>query len=84
MRAIIILGLLGTAGVVLWKRHEHKAAVKTTQTAEETNMVPSGVNEYDDTPAANKPGQILAAYESNPDSVSEPGFAPAFGPDENQ
>ncbi len=39
---------------------------------------------YDELAAANTPGQTQAPLESNPDSVTQPGTAPAFGPDENQ
>jgi hypothetical protein len=84
MKTILILTLVGAGGLVLWKRQVHAAALKHTRSTEEANLAPAGVNEYDDTAAAQRPAQIYAAYSDNPDSVSEPGFAPAFGPDENQ
>lgn len=83
MKGVLILGLVALGGVVWWKHHIHASTTKTSTVAAEANLVPSGVNEYDDQPAAQRPGQVYAAMSENPDSVSEPGFAPAFGPDEN-
>lgn len=79
MKTIALIGLVAFAIAVIWK-HLHTSVDLSL----EVNTVPSGVPQYSDTPAPQNIAQLRAGWVTNPDAVSEPGFAPAFGPGENQ
>ena len=90
MKPLLIFGLLFAAGAVIWK-HRNAACVApggivtvTKTVVSESNLVPSGVSEYDATPAPQSGQQVHAAAATNPYAVSDLGYAPAFGADENQ
>lgn len=80
MKGIALIALLGVGAFAIWKHHIHAATAAKTVTADS----PSGVSQYPATPAAQYPGQVLAALPTNSDAVSDPGFAAAFGDYENQ
>jgi hypothetical protein len=79
MKTFLLFGLIAFAIAVIWK-HLHTSV----DLSAELQIVPSGVPHYVDTPAAQNIAQIRAAWVTNPDAVSEPGFAGAFGTAENQ
>jgi hypothetical protein len=47
-------------------------------------VAPPGVNYYCCTPVTSRPQQVWAFNQDNCCQTVEPGFAPAFGPNENQ
>lgn len=78
MKTIALIGLAALAGAVLWK-HSHGVDVSL-----ELRASPTGVPSYSPVLAPQRLDQIRAALPTNPDAVSTPGFAPAFGSGENQ
>lgn len=80
MKQFALLALLGVAGIAIWKHHLSAAK---SHSSPDVLGVNTGVSVYPGIPAPSTPQQVLAAHVTNTDAVSEPGFAPAFGPDEN-
>ena len=80
MKLFALLGLGIVGAIVVYKHHAGEVAKLKNQPTE----VPSGVSVYSGTPAPQTTAQILASQPTNSDAVSEPGFSPAFGSDENQ
>jgi hypothetical protein len=81
MKGFVLIALLGVGAVAIWKHH---LAAATLTTAAAGGGLPSGVSEYPMVPAPSKPDQVLAALPTNQNAVSDFGFSPAFGADENQ
>lgn len=84
MKSIAIVALLAVAGVALWKHRLSLTVKGSVGTPTESGGYPSGVSSYTPIVGAQLPQQLLAFRETNPDAVSPLGYAPAFGPGENQ
>jgi hypothetical protein len=91
MKTFWVFALLGVAGFAAYKyamSHQSIHGANLTGGFRSSNVTPNydpaGVPSFDDTAAPNKPDQVLAASQGNSAQVSESGFSPAFGPDENQ
>jgi hypothetical protein len=81
MKEVIIGGLIAVGAIAVWKaRHGFKVSLALQESA---GNVPGGVSIYSPSYAPNGSYQVWAAHPSNPAAVSIPGYAPAFGPDEN-
>jgi hypothetical protein len=81
MKNFVLLALLGVGAVAVWKHHLQAAKLTVAGAGGD---LPSGVSMYPAIAAPSKPDQILAAQITNSDAVSDIGFSPAFGADENQ
>ncbi len=80
MKGLALFALFGIGAIAIWKHH-----VQATATVKAPGSdLPSGVSVYPNAPAPQQGQQILAALATNPDAVSDLGFSPAFGWDENQ
>lgn len=82
MKEAIIGALIAVGAIALWKsRHGFNVSLSVQESR--GVPVPGGVSVYSPSHAANGSYQIWAALPSNPAAVSDPGYAPAFGPEEN-
>jgi hypothetical protein len=82
VKTVALITLVAIGGIVVIK-HIKGAGVHLDVSLEATGA-PSGVPVYSDTAAPQRSMQVYAAKKSNPWAVSSPGYAPAFGADENQ
>jgi hypothetical protein len=81
MKALVLISLFGVGAVAIWKHHLHATANKNPVASD---VAAAGVSVYPGQPAPSKPDQVLAALSTNPDAVSDLGYAAAFGQFENQ
>jgi hypothetical protein len=84
-KGLAIIALLAVAGVAIFK-HRLGISISASATAgtAEAQGYPSGVSEYNTLIAPQNPSQVLASQITHPMQVTQVGFAPAFGADENQ
>lgn len=83
MKGIILIALFGVGAVAIYKHHLSLATATQPGGGASGDLV-SGVSVYPNVAAAQRPQQILAALPTNSEAVSEFGYSPAFGDEENQ
>lgn len=90
-KAFWVIALLGVAGFAAWKyakSHQSQSAANLTGGLLSSNVTPNfdpaGIPTFNEAAAPNYPAQVLAGSTGNTGQATQSGFAPAFGPDENQ